>query len=116
MAVWVDQRARSPNRVAYHPAVGRHVSDGIRDAATAVQHRNVLIGRLLVPEAADARKPQVTQKKAANCWLLVQGEKGGRAEPNPSERTDGAQAGVLLPQQCRDRSVGYVERWGDTAG
>jgi hypothetical protein len=45
MAVWVDQRARSPNRVGYHPAVGRHLSDGIGDAATSVADRIVLIGR-----------------------------------------------------------------------
>ena len=36
MAVWVDQRARSPNRVGYHSAVGRHLSDGIRDAKLRV--------------------------------------------------------------------------------
>ncbi len=47
MAVWVDQRARSPNRVAYHSAVGRHLSNGIRDAATGVKHRIFLIGRWL---------------------------------------------------------------------
>ena len=51
MAVWVDQRARSPNRVAHHSAVGRHLSDGIRDAATSAQDRIVLIGRWLGRDA-----------------------------------------------------------------
>ena len=51
MAVWVDQRARSPNRVAHHPAVGRHLSDGIRDAATSVKYCIVLIGRWLERDA-----------------------------------------------------------------
>ena len=51
MAVWVDQRARSPNRVAHHSAVGRHLSNGIRDAATNIQHLIVLIGRWLGRDA-----------------------------------------------------------------
>ena len=51
MAEWVDQRARSPNRVAHHSAVSRHLSDGIRNAATSVQHRIVLIGRWLGRDA-----------------------------------------------------------------
>ena len=46
MAVWVDQRARSPNRVAHHSAVGRHLSDGIRDSATSAQDRIVMIGMI----------------------------------------------------------------------
>jgi hypothetical protein len=51
VAVWVDQRARSPNRVSYHSAVGRHLSNGNRDAATSAQHRIVLIGRWLGRDA-----------------------------------------------------------------
>jgi len=35
----------------YHPAVGRHLSDGTRDAATGVRHRQILIGRRLVRDA-----------------------------------------------------------------
>ena len=51
MAVWVDQGARSPDRVTYKSAVGRHLSDGNRDAATGAQHRIVLIGRWLGRDA-----------------------------------------------------------------
>jgi len=65
--------ARKPNCVAYHPTAGRHLSGGIRGAATAVQHRIVVIGRSLMPKAADTTKPQVTQVQAVSWWLSVLG-------------------------------------------
>ena len=52
MAVCVDQRARSPNRVTYDSAVGRHLSNGIGDAklrvvlAEAVDPGALFIGSL----------------------------------------------------------------------